>query len=143
MRKGNRVSMLVFEIITIRTILARHWTVKLGRQTADCNKSFQSLVSVLTQLHFGQWSSLPFCLPSLIVARQDFSFLTTGHDYEIGVLLMHTYACSFFICLVNEIKFMLISKHHLRLRFYAQSIPIKLIRYIPFFIRSTTFKLKI
>ena len=31
------------------------------------NKSFQSLVIVLTQLHFGQWSSLPFCLPTLIV----------------------------------------------------------------------------
>ena len=34
---------------------------------AGCNKSFQSSVFVLTQLHFGQWSSLPFCLPSLIV----------------------------------------------------------------------------
>ena len=31
-----------------------------------CNKSFHSLVFVLTQLHVGQWSSLPFCLPSLI-----------------------------------------------------------------------------
>ena len=34
---------------------------------AGCHKSFQSLVFVLTQLLFGQWSSLPFCLPSLIV----------------------------------------------------------------------------
>ena len=31
------------------------------------NNNFQSSVFVLTQLHFGQWSSLPFCLPSLIV----------------------------------------------------------------------------
>ena len=33
------------------------------------NKSFQCLVFVLTQLQFRQWSSLPFCLPSLIVQR--------------------------------------------------------------------------
>ena len=30
-------------------------------------KNFQSLVFVLTQLRFGQWSSLPFYQPSLIV----------------------------------------------------------------------------
>ena len=41
--------------------------MKLGTQTADRNKSFQSLVFVLTQLHCGHWSSLLFCLPSLIV----------------------------------------------------------------------------
>ena len=36
-------------------------------QTAGRNKSFQSLVIfVLEQLHFGQQSVLPFCLPSLI-----------------------------------------------------------------------------
>ena len=28
---------------------------------------FQSLVFVFTQLHFGQWNSLPFCLASLII----------------------------------------------------------------------------
>ena len=49
-------------------ILAGLWTAKLGIQTAGRNKSFQSLVFILkTQLHFVQWSSLPFCLPSLIV----------------------------------------------------------------------------
>ena len=32
-----------------------------------CNKNYQSLVFVFTQLHSGQWNSLPFCLPSLIV----------------------------------------------------------------------------
>ena len=40
-------------------ILADHSTVKLDVQTAACNKSFQCLVFVLTQLHFRQWSSLP------------------------------------------------------------------------------------
>ena len=39
----------------------------LYRQTAGCTKSFQSLVFVLTQLHFVQWSSFSFCLPSLIL----------------------------------------------------------------------------
>ena len=34
------------------------------------NKSFQSLVFVLTQLHSDQWSSFPFSLPSLIVIEQ-------------------------------------------------------------------------
>ena len=40
-------------------------------RTNSClaNKSFQCLVFALTQLRFGQWSSLPFCLPSLIVQR--------------------------------------------------------------------------
>ena len=46
-----------------------YWTIKLGSQTSDHSKSFQSLVFILTQLHFGQWSSLPFCLPSLIVQQ--------------------------------------------------------------------------
>ena len=40
---------------------------QLEVRTAGRNKSFTSLVFILTQLHFGQWSSLPFCLPSLIV----------------------------------------------------------------------------
>ena len=48
-------------------LLAGHWTIKLGIQTADRHKSFQSLVFVLTQLHCGQWSSPTFCLSSLIV----------------------------------------------------------------------------
>ena len=34
--------------------MAGHWTIKLGIQTSGRNKSFQSLVFVLTQLHFGQ-----------------------------------------------------------------------------------------
>ena len=48
-------------------ILVGHWTIKLGTQTAGHNESLQRFIFVLTQLHFGQWSSLPFCLPSLIV----------------------------------------------------------------------------
>ena len=44
-------------------ILAGHWTIKLDIQTAGR----QTLVFVLTQLNFGQWSSLPLCLPNLIV----------------------------------------------------------------------------
>ena len=40
-----------------------------NQQMTGRNKSFQSLVFVLTQPHFGQWNSLPFCLPSLITAR--------------------------------------------------------------------------
>ena len=48
-------------------ILAGQWTIKLGIKTSGHNKLFQNVVSVLTQLRFGQWSSLPFCLPSLIV----------------------------------------------------------------------------
>ena len=53
-------------------------------QIAGCNKSFQSLVLVLTQLHFGQWSSLPakFDCP---VARQSFSLLATAHDSETSL----------------------------------------------------------
>ena len=40
-------------------ILAEHWAIKLCIQTAGCNKSFQSLIFVLTQLHCGEWSSIP------------------------------------------------------------------------------------
>ena len=40
---------------------------KFCKATADCNKKVKSFVFMLTQLYFGQWSSLPFCLPSLIV----------------------------------------------------------------------------
>ena len=59
-----------------------HWTIKLGIQMANCNKSFQSFVFVLTQLHFRQWSSLPFCLPSLIVQwpARFFEVLANVHD---------------------------------------------------------------
>ena len=35
-----------------------HWTIKLGIQTADPNKRFQSLVFLLKQFHSGQWSSI-------------------------------------------------------------------------------------
>ena len=43
------------------------------------------MVFVLTQLHFGQRSSLPakFDCP---VARQKFLFLDIAHDYETGLL---------------------------------------------------------
>ena len=41
----------------------------LDVRMAGCNGSFQYLTFLLIQLHFHQWSSLPFCLPSLIVQR--------------------------------------------------------------------------
>ena len=43
------------------------WTIKLGIQTSGRNKSFQSLIFVLTPLYLGQWNSFPYCLPSLHV----------------------------------------------------------------------------
>ena len=47
---------------------------------ADRIKSFQSLVFVLTRLHFGQWSSPPFCLPSLIVQWPAIFFTFQGFN---------------------------------------------------------------
>ena len=53
-----------------------HWTTKLGIQMAGHNKSFQSLAFELTQLHFGQWSSLPIQQwPARI-----FTFIYCAHD---------------------------------------------------------------
>ena len=52
--------------------------------TSSRNKNFQNLVSVLTQLHFVQWNSLPFCLPSLIVQWPAWIF-ATAHDCELGL----------------------------------------------------------
>ena len=46
--------------------MAGNCTIKLGI-LAGHNQSSQSLVFLLTQLHFGQWNSFQFCLPSLIV----------------------------------------------------------------------------
>ena len=46
-----------------------HWTVALYVRMAGCDKSFQCLFFVLTQLHFCQWSSFSCYLPSLIVQR--------------------------------------------------------------------------
>ena len=43
----------------------KHSGGPLDKQTAGRSKSFQSLVYVLTQLQFGQWTSFPFCLPNL------------------------------------------------------------------------------
>ena len=40
---------------------------KLVYLMAGRNKRLQSLVFLLTQLHFGQWSSLPFSMSSLII----------------------------------------------------------------------------
>ena len=58
---------------------AGKWIIKLGIQTAARNKSSQRLVFVLTQLHFGQWGSLPFCLLNLIAQwpRQNDSLIAT------------------------------------------------------------------
>ena len=68
-------------------ILVGHCTIKLDVWTAGCNKSFQRLVFVLTQLHFHQWSSLPFCLPSLLLRGppEYCSLFTTAHDCETGL----------------------------------------------------------
>ena len=59
-------------------------------RTAGCNKTFQSLVFILTQLHFRQWNSLPILSAKFDcqVARQNsvhFS-LATAHDCETGLL---------------------------------------------------------
>ena len=52
-------------------ILADHWTVKLGIQTAGRQKlATFGYRPILTQLHFGQWCSLLFCLPT----HQSFHF---------------------------------------------------------------------
>ena len=68
-------------------ILAGHWTIRLCIQMAGSNKSFQCLVFVLTQLHFGQWNSPPFCLPTLIVQwpASIFSLLSIAHDCETDI----------------------------------------------------------
>ena len=39
-----------------------HWTIKLGIQTSKVSRVFFVCVCVFRQLHFGQWSSLPFCM---------------------------------------------------------------------------------
>ena len=56
--------------------------VPLDNQTWHTNgkKGFQSWVFILAQLHFGQCSCLPFCLPSLIVQWP------ATHDYEAALL---------------------------------------------------------
>ena len=49
-----------------------------------------SPVNGLAQLHFGQWSSLPFCLPSLIVKWRgppELFLTATAHDCETGLLM--------------------------------------------------------
>ena len=43
-------------------ILAGLWAIRLGIQTTDRTKSFQSLVFALTQLHLVQWSNFPFSI---------------------------------------------------------------------------------
>ena len=50
------------------------------------SKSFQSLVFVLKQLLFGQWSSLPFCLASLTVQwpMQQSSILSGKFDCPVA-----------------------------------------------------------
>ena len=71
-------------------LLVGHWTIKLGRQTAALNKSFQSLVFVLTQLHHVQWNSSVFILFAEFdcpVAQQYSPLLPTAHDCEIGLLV--------------------------------------------------------
>ena len=72
------------------TILAGHWTIKLGIQTAGRSKSFQSLVFILiTQLHCaGQWSSsIPFAKFDCPVALQNISRLATAYGCESILIL--------------------------------------------------------
>ena len=71
---GRRDNMLIDQF---QNHSGRHWTIKLGRQTVRRNKSFHSLVFVLTQLHFGQCSSRPFCLPCMIVSSPRECFTLT------------------------------------------------------------------
>ena len=66
--KGNPVSQFQNHARLLKvTNSGRPLSMKLGIQMAGRDKNFQSLVFLLTQLHFGHWSSLPFCLPSLVV----------------------------------------------------------------------------
>ena len=62
--------------------------LNLAHKQLAVMKASKSLVSVLTQLHFGQWSkssilSAKFDCP---VARQNFVLLATAHDCETGLL---------------------------------------------------------
>ena len=58
-------------------------------QTANCNKIFQSLVFALTQLHYGQWSSLPFCLLSLVFQWPNRIFFK-ARPHMVGTSLLHS-----------------------------------------------------
>ena len=58
------------------------WKILAVKQTAGRSKRFQSLVFALTQQHFAQWSSLPFCQLDCPVARQNLSLVGTAHDCE-------------------------------------------------------------
>ena len=66
LRKGNNTDSQSCAVANSGQFMAGNWTIKLGI-LAGHNQSTQSLVFLLTQLHFGQWNSLQFCLPSLIV----------------------------------------------------------------------------
>ena len=74
----------ISQYLNVKKYCRRATGQTLRIQIAGRNKSFQSLVLVLTQLHFGQWSSLPakFDCP---VARQSFSLLATAHDSETSL----------------------------------------------------------
>ena len=64
-------------------ILAGYCTIRLGVRMAGCNKIFQSLVFVLIQQRFRQWSSESSILSP--VAHQIGSRLATVHDIETGL----------------------------------------------------------
>ena len=62
------------------------WTVgqsNLAYKRMAVTKASKSFVFVLTQLYYGQWSSLPFCLPSP-VACQNCSHLANAGGCETG-----------------------------------------------------------
>ena len=71
-------------------VLADHWAIKLGIQTADRSKSFQSLPFFFTQLHFGH-SSILYAKLECSVTHQNTSLLPPAHDCETGVMMEPRY----------------------------------------------------
>ena len=68
-------------------VMAGHWTIKLGIQTAGRNKSFQSLVFTLAELFCVQWkSSILSAKFDYPVACQNASHFAAAHDCETGLL---------------------------------------------------------
>ena len=60
--------------------------MKQGRRIASRNKSFHSLVFVLTQLHSVEQSSILSAKFGCPMACQNVPLLTTAHDCEIDLL---------------------------------------------------------
>ena len=74
-----------------------------SKQTAGCNKNYQSLVFVFIQLHSGQWNSLPFCLPSLIVQWPARNFTPLAISAWLWGWLVCVCFCSFVYYLTSSV----------------------------------------